>query len=1025
MSTNMASSLNPSRRPYLIPFFLVAVLFCLAITNTYAAILSPAQLAAVLLGGCCAIFAIFYLAIRQLLQENTLLHALLAQDDVALDTAQEFSEQLLHKKEQLELFIRHVPAPIAMFDRNMCYMHASEGWLRQYKLDGNIIGRCHYDIFPDVLERWKDDHKRVMQGEILTSEEDKFERANGEIIWLRWQLRPWYAGSEVGGIVMFTEIINERIAQQEELLQATETLNMVFEATRDGIWDWNLHDNSVSYSRRFLSMLGYEHYELEHNLDTFKKLVHPDDDAATFSAIDDYVAGRRDTYEVVFRLKHKQGKYRWILSRGIKQEDAYGKAVRIMGTHTDISDLKEKELRLQESLEQLAEKQREVEIAKERAEESNRLKSEFLANMSHEIRTPMNGIIGMAGLLHDTPLKPKQLNYLNGLETSAANLLELINDILDFSKIEAGRMELEEVPFDLLGLCEDAVELLHSRTNDKRLELLLRYPSTLPRHVVGDPGRVRQVLLNLLSNAIKFTDSGHVLLNVEGVDNLEDGQLQFRISVQDTGIGIPQDKQEIIFAKFMQADSSPTRKFSGTGLGLAICRELCELMDGEIGVISEEGKGANFWFTVKLQDNSEAMEGLTALPAQAGSLEGKLLLIVDDSTAARDILYEHLRHSGARLMRARHAKQALDLISKELPDVIISDYYMPDMSGVELGQRIKKEYKGKPTLILSTSVPRKGDSKRILEAGFSGYLTKPVLPSDILPVIHASIQQHKTGKEKYLVTRFTARDQERAAQQQHVISEVMQHKKSRVLLVEDNPVNQQVATVMLERMGCVVTPSGNGSEALEQFRRHRYDFVFMDCQMPVMDGFEATRRMRKMESQRKFKRTVIIAITANAMQSDREACLDAGMDDYIAKPVRQLDFVHMFERWNPSAQLAESTDQQPPQQETANALKLLDHNALKYLEETVGNHFPDIKRKYIETTEDLVKSMCEAHDALDGLALARAAHSLKSSSLVIGAVKMGELAKAIEKQGLNTTDTLMKELLEIRTLTERELQALH
>lgn len=931
-------------------------------------------------------------------------------------------------KEKLELFIRHVPAPIAMFDRDMRYLQVSEGWMQQYKLSGNLIGQCHYDVFPDALERWKHDHQRVLRGEILSCEEEKFERENGEVLWLRWQLRPWYEDGKVGGIVMFTEIINDRIEQRQELLHANETLNLVFEATRDGIWDWDLRDNSVVYSRRAFTMLGFEEDEFEPSLDTFKNLVHPDDMQRTFETVNDYVEGRTENYEVIFRLRNSEGNYQWILSRGQKLTDNNGKAIRLLGSHADISDLKENELRLKESLAQLAQKQSELEEAKAHAEEANRLKSEFLANISHEIRTPMNGIIGMTGLMRDSDLKPRQLHFLNSLEASANTLLDLINDILDFSKIEAGRMELELVPFDLQALCEDAISMLHARTVEKRLEMLLRYPPQIPRHMIGDPARIRQILLNLLGNAVKFTDSGHVLLNIEQAEPREDGKLRVTISVQDTGMGIPKAKQQAIFEKFVQADSTTTRKFGGTGLGLSICRELCWLMDGDITLESEEGAGSCFRFSVVLEDNSENMAHLARTPIQ---LADKTVLIVDDTAAARDILYEYLCESGATLLRARNGKQALSLATKKKPDVVITDYYMPDISGIELGEKIRDELKGHATLILSSSVPRKGDKKRLLDAGFAGYMTKPLMPSDILPVIEACIAQHaQKDRPQHLISRYSVREQHQGEQQHQLISDIMQNRKPRVLLVEDNPINQQVATLMLERLGCIITPSGNGQEALEQFRQHRFDYIFMDCQMPVMDGFEATRRIRDYEKQQKIKRSIIIAITANAMPSDRERCLDAGMDDYIAKPVRQLDFIHMFERWNPV--LASLQSGEPDRKDGGKAIlrqersnSLIDHGALKYLEESVGEQFPDFKRRYIETADGLVKCICEAHDSLDGHALARAAHSLKSTSRVIGALRMGELAQKIEQEGLKSTDTLVKQLLEAQTLTLRELQSLH
>ncbi len=559
------------------------------------------------------------------------------------------------------------------------------------------------------------------------------------------------------------------------------------------------------------------------------------------------------------------------------------------GILRDISDRKYAE----ESLKKYA---KELEQAREAAELATRLKSEFLANMSHEIRTPMNGVMGMASLLLGCNLKPVERDYAKTIMSSAEGLLSLLNDILDFSKIEAGRVEFEHIPFDFQLLCEEVCEMMAARAQEKKLELLLYYPYGAPRYVLGDPGRVRQIFLNLIGNAIKFTEQGHVLVRVT-IDGGMPDKTVYAVEIEDTGIGIPDDKHEYIFNKFVQADGSTTRKFGGTGLGLAICKDLVRLMGGKIGVRNAKEKGAVFWFDLPLEiDNS----GKAALDMpRAGSLQGIKALIVDDNKTARTILREQLSMDGCIITEAENGVEALKLLETGASfDVAILDFMMPVMDGMELGKKIKETAQGRDILLLMlTSAPIRGDSRQMEETGFAGYLNKPLGHWYLRDALLVITEARKSGKKIPLVTRHNLK--EAKAGQEAMPGKKTAFSRVHILLAEDNVTNQEVATAILERFGCRVTLANNGQEAVRLIEQDRFDLVLMDCQMPVMDGFEATLAIRQLEKEKEIKRTPIIAFTANALKGDDQKCFQAGMDDYITKPVRKTEIERILVKWLP------------------------------------------------------------------------------------------------------------------------------
>ena len=802
--------------------------------------------------------------------------------------------------------------------------------------------------------------------------------------------------------------ITEQKLAENRLLDSEEKLEVAATSAQMGMWDFYPDENRVVVNRMYCKMLGYDRLEMCANdgkwaplingSDTFASLVHPDDESEIFGVKSDEVNSKNQVIRQEFRMRRKDGGYDWILSIGqTYQYHRDGSPERISGVHINVNQSKELQRELAEAIAE--------------ADNANQAKGDFLANMSHEIRTPMNAIIGMSHLALETDLSRQQRNYIEKTNLSAQSLLGIINDILDFSKIEAGKLDIENIDLSIDDLLNNVSNLIGIKVAEKGLELLFDIDDNIPRNLLGDPLRVGQVLINLANNAVKFTETGNIIISAK-LNVLTTDYAQIIFSVADSGIGMTPEQQSRLFNAFSQADASTTRKYGGTGLGLAICKNLAELMNAEITLHSEPDVGSTF--NLNIPFDLSPISSVSIRELDTSYLAGKSVLLVDDNQAAREIMSNLLINVGMKVKALDSGEAAIAYLdSGGQVDVAIVDWQMPEVSGIDVARFIGNlPVKVKPKLIMITAYGKEDLLMNAVDVHFDSILTKPQTQSSLVKALS-----------------YVMSDAEYHSAQQDTDSELskalIKLAGANILIAEDNDLNQELIQELLNNKHIQTTIAANGLQALESLADQSFDGVLMDCQMPVMDGYTATKKLREIPENNLLP---VLAMTANAMAGDREKALDAGMNDHIPKPIDVEAMFITMAKWITPANPADITlsDNSTSTQVDPSFANLQHINSAQGLMRTQGDVSLYLKllAKFVTGQKGFVGAFSKAIAVKDEQLASRLVHTLKGVAGSIGAEKLAQLATQLEQELVESDVSAIADLDEELSSVCQEIAAL-
>ncbi len=857
-----------------------------------------------------------------------------------------------------------------------------------------VLGKTDWDFFPPHLaEKYHHDDLRVMQTREPIDTIEANQTPGGGRIFVHVIKTPLYdANGDVVGIQGIFWDVTERKKTEEALAYERDLLRALLDNIPDRIYFKDTQSRFLRVSSSMAKRLG-----VNETREVFGKTdfdFYPKELAQEFFNDEQrIILTGQPLINKLERIVDHDGQESWASVTKVPLRNKDNSIVGIIGISRDVTKLKEAEVAL--------------ERARDSALETARVKSQFLANMSHEIRTPMNAMVGMTDLLFDTTLNEEQREFVNTIRTSTDTLLSIINDILDYSKLDAGKLTIETIDFDLRETVESTAEMLAQRAQSKGIELAYSIDENVPTKLRGDPGRMAQVMANLISNAVKFTERGEVVIRAALASDADD-EVRIRISVSDTGIGIDPKTLPLIFQSFTQADGSTSRKYGGTGLGLAISKQLIEAMCGEIGVESSAGIGSTFWFELPLQKQPQQVA-----PREPADVRETCALVVDDSGATRGVLSEQLRRWHMRADVASDAPEALNLLRAAVVagqpyDFAVIDMQMPGMDGLTLARAIKDDPSIANTrLIVVTPLGNRPDEELMENCGINACVPKPVRQSRLYDALVNSLHERSA----------IASPSPRVSDAPKAVSSV------RILLAEDNLVNQRLAMRQLQKLGYVAHPASNGFEVLQELQRQSYDIILMDCQMPELDGYEVTRRLRTWEKETNRPPTYIIAVTAHALDGDRERCVSAGMNDYITKPVHMVQLEAALNR-------ALKRKAVP----VAQAATVLDPVCLAGLKELREPGQPDpllelfdlFQTESVACLEKIERGVADQNSA----ATAQAAHTLKGSASNLGATQLAaccaqaeKLARASDWNAMpDLVRHLKEELLRVKSALDAELQ---